>query len=85
MDSDFFHVSISIIRNMNPDILNIKFFIFFFQLNNNDAAIKDCTSAIDLDESYLKAYHRRAKCYMDSNFFQISDKKHKCWYLNTNI
>ena len=31
------------------------------QLQKLEEAIKDCTSAIELDENYLKAYMRRAK------------------------
>merc|ERR1739838_698748 len=33
------------------------------KLNNATQAIDDCTAAINLDEGYLKAYLRRAKCY----------------------
>lgn len=35
------------------------------KLNNIDECIKDCTKAIELDEAYLKALSRRAKCYME--------------------
>ncbi|KAF0293586.1 DnaJ subfamily C member 7 [Amphibalanus amphitrite] len=34
------------------------------RLGNNQEAIADCSQAIDLDSSYVKAYLRRAKCYM---------------------
>lgn len=33
------------------------------QLNKLEEAIEDCTAAINLDEGYIKAYLRRAKCY----------------------
>lgn len=33
-------------------------------------AIDDCTKAIELDEGYVKAYQRRAKCYMDSEMYE---------------
>ncbi|XP_033728700.1 dnaJ homolog subfamily C member 7-like isoform X1 [Pecten maximus] len=36
------------------------------KLNKMEEAIADCTRAVDLDDTYLKAYLRRAKCYMDS-------------------
>lgn len=35
------------------------------KLKKWNQAIADCTSAITLDDSYLKAYLRRAKCYME--------------------
>jgi DnaJ family protein C protein 7 len=39
------------------------------KLNNLDECIKDCTKAIELDEAYLKALSRRAKCYMEKEDF----------------
>ena len=48
----------------NFDFWNI--FIFFSkQLNKLDECIDDCTKAIELDESYIKAYLRRAKSYTE--------------------
>lgn len=41
-----------------------------FKLGSKEPCIKDCTSAIDLDPSYLKAYIRRAKCYMDTEKYE---------------
>ena len=35
-----------------------------------DECIKDCTKAIELDESYIKAYSRRAKTYMDKEDYE---------------
>uniref|UniRef100_A0A3B4DDW7 J domain-containing protein n=1 Tax=Pygocentrus nattereri TaxID=42514 RepID=A0A3B4DDW7_PYGNA len=35
------------------------------KLNKLEQAIEDCSSAIKLDDSYIKAYLRRAQCYMD--------------------
>jgi import receptor subunit TOM70 len=32
----------------------------YFNLNNHEKAIEDCTTAISLDRKYVKAYHRRA-------------------------
>ncbi|XP_076459361.1 dnaJ homolog subfamily C member 7-like isoform X2 [Babylonia areolata] len=40
------------------------------KLNKLDQAIKDFTQAIDLDDSYVKAYLRRAKCYMDTEQYE---------------
>jgi DnaJ family protein C protein 7 len=31
--------------------------------------VADCSSALDLDENYLKALLRRAKCYMELSDF----------------
>jgi DnaJ family protein C protein 7 len=35
-------------------------------MNKTDLAIEDCTKAIELDDKYLKAYLRRAKCYQET-------------------
>uniref|UniRef100_A0A8C7NLQ3 DnaJ (Hsp40) homolog, subfamily C, member 7 n=1 Tax=Oncorhynchus mykiss TaxID=8022 RepID=A0A8C7NLQ3_ONCMY len=35
------------------------------KLKKIDQAIEDCTKAVKLDETYIKAYLRRAQCYMD--------------------
>uniref|UniRef100_A0A8C1HFQ4 DnaJ (Hsp40) homolog, subfamily C, member 7 n=1 Tax=Cyprinus carpio carpio TaxID=630221 RepID=A0A8C1HFQ4_CYPCA len=42
----------------------------FLQLNKLDQAIEDCTKAIKLDETYIKAYMRRAQCYMDTEQYE---------------
>ena len=34
---------------------------FLLQLEKLEEAIQDCTKAIELDDTYLKAYMRRAK------------------------
>jgi DnaJ family protein C protein 7 len=39
-------------------------------MNKYNEAIADCNSAIDLDETYLKAYLRRAKTNMDLENFE---------------
>lgn len=41
----------------------------FSRLAKVKEAIADCSSALDLDETYLKALLRRAKCYMDIGEF----------------
>uniref|UniRef100_A0A8B9RFS1 DnaJ homolog subfamily C member 7 n=1 Tax=Astyanax mexicanus TaxID=7994 RepID=A0A8B9RFS1_ASTMX len=40
------------------------------KLNKREQAIEDCSSAIKLDESYIKAYLRRAQCYMDMEQYE---------------
>lgn len=40
------------------------------KLNRNEDCIADCTKAIELDAAYLKAYLRRAKCYMDTEQYE---------------
>lgn len=41
-----------------------------FKLKKLEDSIKDCTNAIDLDPTYLKAYLRRAKSYMDAEQYE---------------
>lgn len=40
------------------------------KLNKLDECIEECTKAIDLDDSYIKAYSRRAKTYMDKEDYE---------------
>jgi len=40
------------------------------KLGKNTECIDDCSQAIELDPSYLKAYLRRAKCYMDTEKYE---------------
>lgn len=39
-------------------------------MNKLQEAISDCTAALKLDEKYLKALLRRAKCYSDLNMLE---------------
>ena len=39
-------------------------------MNKLDNCINDCTSAIELDSGYIKAYARRAKSYMDQEEYE---------------
>ena len=50
------------------------------KLNKLDACIDDCTKAIEIDEGYIKAYLRRAKCYMDKEKYDqaIHDYEKVC-------
>uniref|UniRef100_A0A672G6M5 DnaJ homolog subfamily C member 7 n=1 Tax=Salarias fasciatus TaxID=181472 RepID=A0A672G6M5_SALFA len=40
------------------------------KLKKLDQAIEDCSKAIKLDETYIKAYLRRAQCYMDTEQYE---------------
>jgi DnaJ family protein C protein 7 len=40
------------------------------KLKNFENAITDCTKAIELDDSYLKAYLRRAKCFQEMEQYE---------------
>ncbi|KAL3854349.1 hypothetical protein ACJMK2_013622 [Sinanodonta woodiana] len=40
------------------------------KINKLQQAIEDCTKAVELDDTYLKAYMRRAKCYMDTELYE---------------
>lgn len=42
------------------------------KLNKLDDCISDCTKAIELDDSYIKAYARRAKSYMDKEDYEAA-------------
>ncbi|GJQ86591.1 hypothetical protein Trydic_g7825 [Trypoxylus dichotomus] len=52
----------------------------YSKLNNLQKAIADCTSALSLDENYLKALLRRAKCYMDLGEYEeaVRDYEKAC-------
>lgn len=47
---------------------------------NLDAALGDCTKAIELDENYLKAFLRRAKIYQDMEMFEESVRDYEAVY-----
>ncbi|KAM7137674.1 dnaJ homolog subfamily C member 7 [Macrochelys suwanniensis] len=40
------------------------------KLRKLEEAIDDCTNAIKLDDTYIKAYLRRAQCYMDTEQYE---------------
>ncbi|XP_061604836.1 dnaJ homolog subfamily C member 7 [Phyllopteryx taeniolatus] len=40
------------------------------KLKKVEQAIEDCTKAVKLDETYIKAYLRRAQCYMDTEQYE---------------
>uniref|UniRef100_A0ABI8A3T6 J domain-containing protein n=1 Tax=Felis catus TaxID=9685 RepID=A0ABI8A3T6_FELCA len=40
------------------------------KLRKLDGAIEDCTNAVKLDDTYIKAYLRRAQCYMDTEQYE---------------
>ncbi|XP_017784313.1 PREDICTED: dnaJ homolog subfamily C member 7 [Nicrophorus vespilloides] len=50
------------------------------KLGKNADAISDCTNALKLDEKYLKALLKRAKCYMDSGDYEeaVRDYEQAC-------
>lgn len=61
---------------IDPDNKHINAALYFnrattlSKLNRLDDCIKDCTKAIELDDSYIKAYARRAKAYMDMEDYE---------------
>ena len=50
------------------------------ELQNFNEAAKDCSAAIDLDGSYLKAWHRRSKAYegLDDMDHALKDAQKVC-------
>ncbi|GFR76132.1 DnaJ homolog subfamily C member 7-like [Elysia marginata] len=40
------------------------------KLGKLEEAIQDCSRALELDDTYLKAYMRRAKCYTDTELYE---------------
>ncbi|NIG58239.1 hypothetical protein BU61_877 [Pontoporia blainvillei] len=40
------------------------------KLKKLDDAIEDCTNAVKLDDTYIKAYLRRGQCYMDTEHYE---------------
>lgn len=63
---------------IDPDNKHINAALYFnrattsSKLNKLDECIDDCTKAIGLDESYIKAYARRAKSYMDKEDYEAA-------------
>ncbi|XP_035672566.1 dnaJ homolog subfamily C member 7-like [Branchiostoma floridae] len=66
------------------DLTNSKLYynraVVCVKMNKLMQAIEDCTNAIRLDESYTKAYLRRAKCYTEMEQFEqaVSDYEKVC-------
>lgn len=64
--------------SIDPDNKHINAALYFnrattcSKLNRLDDCIKDCTKAIELDDSYIKAYARRAKAYMDMEDYEAA-------------
>uniref|UniRef100_A0A4W3H886 DnaJ homolog subfamily C member 7 n=1 Tax=Callorhinchus milii TaxID=7868 RepID=A0A4W3H886_CALMI len=50
------------------------------KLNKMPQAIEDCTNAIKLDETYIKAYMRRAQCYMDTEQYEEAARDYEKIY-----
>uniref|UniRef100_A0A667ZBA5 DnaJ homolog subfamily C member 7-like n=1 Tax=Myripristis murdjan TaxID=586833 RepID=A0A667ZBA5_9TELE len=50
------------------------------KLKKLDQAIEDCTSAVKLDETYIKAYLRRAQCYMDLEQYEEAVRDYETVY-----
>ena len=49
-------------------------------MKNFNASIEDCTSALELDETYLKAVLRRAQSYMDLDMFDKAIRDYELAY-----
>lgn len=47
------------------------------RLTKTREAIEDCSAALDLDENYLKALMRRAKCFMDLGEYEEAVKDYE--------
>ncbi|XP_013779435.1 dnaJ homolog subfamily C member 7-like isoform X2 [Limulus polyphemus] len=50
------------------------------KMNRTNEAIEDCSKAIDLDKEYVKAYLRRAKCYMDTQRYEEAVRDYETLY-----
>jgi DnaJ family protein C protein 7 len=48
-----------------------------FQLGRLNEAVADCTKALELDDTYLKALLRRAKCFMDLSDYEEAVKDYE--------
>ncbi|XP_022247242.1 dnaJ homolog subfamily C member 7-like isoform X3 [Limulus polyphemus] len=51
-----------------------------YKMNRTNEAIEDCSKAIDLDKEYVKAYLRRAKCYMDTQRYEEAVRDYETLY-----
>ncbi|CAJ0950857.1 unnamed protein product [Ranitomeya imitator] len=54
------------------------------KLKKLDEAIDDCTNAIKLDETYIKAYLRRAQCYTDTEQYEEAVRDYEKVYQTEN-
>ena len=55
---------------INSEQVSMKIlFLIFFQLKKMRESIEDCSSALALDEKYMKALLRRAKSYLELEMF----------------
>ncbi|KAK8783768.1 hypothetical protein V5799_009867, partial [Amblyomma americanum] len=48
------------------------------KLNKLNQTVEDCTTAISLNEDYVKAYMRRAKTYMDLEMYEEAVRDYEC-------
>ncbi|KAM3922547.1 dnaJ homolog subfamily C member 7 [Leptodactylus fuscus] len=54
------------------------------KLKKLDEAIEDCTNAVKLDETYIKAYLRRAQCYTDTEQYEEAVRDYEKVYQTEN-
>ncbi|XP_076350616.1 dnaJ homolog subfamily C member 7-like isoform X3 [Tachypleus tridentatus] len=78
---------------LNTDINNVKSnSILYFnraavclKMNRINEAVEDYSKAIQLDKEYVKAYLRRAKCYMDTHKYEEAVRDFETLYQKNKI
>lgn len=76
MNSTLFYnratTSAKVYYNLLEDLKEFNHHLFLFQLNKLEECIEDCNKALEIDDGYIKAYLRRAKCHMDKEDYDAA-------------
>ena len=66
------HYTYSIISNPKEPTTYCNRALAFYKINEFQKGILDCTRAIDLKNDYIKAFYRRAQCYIEIKKYKLA-------------